>query len=222
MNKFKVGDSIKVIEGTVDPDYDHINIGGWYGRIFAIEELDGEDGTLYTIEWDSISLKSLDSEIILECIEEGIDYKYISLLESDIEKTVARDKPEDVKEAIAFLDEEFFWTDLGEQGERIRRVISTTKSKSEIDLLKAWESHINENIKLPLSVIYLGEPQKNISEGTKLTLNKITSIDEEFGIMVSVDYKSSPMILPLSDVDVETETNDNSCIQDYLIWYANH
>jgi hypothetical protein len=89
-------------------------------------------------------------------------------------------------------------------------------------LLKAWESHISENIKFPLSVIYLGEHQKNISEGTKLTLNKITSIDEEFGIMVSVDYKSSPMILPLSDVDVETETNDNSCIQDYLIWYANH
>lgn len=222
MNKFKVGDSIKVVEGTVDPDYDHIEIGGWCGRIFAIEELDGEDGTLYTIEWDSISLKSLDPEIILECIEEGIDYKYISLLESDIEKTSARDKPEDVKAAIAFLEEEYFWTDLGEQGERIRKVISTSKSKNEMDLLKAWENHIVKNIKFPLSVIYLGENQKNISEGAKLTVNKIQSIDEEFGLMVSVDYKSTSMTLPLSDLDVESETDDSLCIQDYLIWYANH
>ena len=65
--KFKKGESIRVKQGISDPDYPSIDINGWQGRIVEFDGED-EDGELYIIAWDSISLRNMDSEVILDAI----------------------------------------------------------------------------------------------------------------------------------------------------------
>jgi hypothetical protein len=54
----KMGDSVKVKEGTMCPDLKDLCIGGWQGIISEIgEDDDGND--LICIRWDSITLKNM-------------------------------------------------------------------------------------------------------------------------------------------------------------------
>ena len=56
---FKIGDSVFVRKGVIDPDYD-IDISGWQGRITRINRF-------IEIQWDSITLKNMPLELLLEC-----------------------------------------------------------------------------------------------------------------------------------------------------------
>ena len=54
----KIGDSVKVKEGTMCPDLEDLCIGGWQGRVSEVgEDDDGND--FICIRWDSITLKNI-------------------------------------------------------------------------------------------------------------------------------------------------------------------
>lgn len=55
----KVGDSVIVLNGTLDPDFG-FDIGGWQGRVHSIDA-----GDTVSIEWDSITLNRMASIIWL-------------------------------------------------------------------------------------------------------------------------------------------------------------
>ena len=220
--KFKKGESIRVKQGISDPDYPTIDISGWQGRIVEFDGED-EDGELYIIAWDSISLRNMDSEVILDAIEEGIDYSLITLYANDLEKASPRDKEKDVETALAEIEEEFFWSDLGEQGERIRAVLKTAKSKTEKDSLKAWDTYLKSKLKFPMKVIFVGESEGVFNEGAALSLLSIDSISDMMGIMGTAKLeKGTTASVPLCELDTEEENEANLALYDYCIWFANH
>jgi hypothetical protein len=88
---FNIGDSIIVRKGTLDPDFG-FDISEWQGRI---KELDSLDSVL--IEWDSITLSNMDFNILVKCEIDDLDWKKMSLLKSEIEKSTPRDSDNDVK-----------------------------------------------------------------------------------------------------------------------------
>jgi hypothetical protein len=221
MSKFKKGDCVRVKNGVFDPDYPEIDISGWQGRIEEYEG-EGEDGgDLYTISWDSISLRSLDSQIIMDSLEEGIDYTMMALLEEDLEPANARDTEEDVVFAIAELEEAYFWSELGEQGDRIRDLLSQIKSTDVTDVLNHWKKYLESNLSFPLKVIYVGESTDGMSEGAKMTINALDSVEEENGIIALVQFAKGNKMVPLCDFDVEVETEANQALNDYCVWFAN-
>ena len=59
--QFKIGDSVMVKKGGIDPDYGN-DIGGWQGRICEID--DNTKKPLVSIEWDSITLKNMPHQLI--------------------------------------------------------------------------------------------------------------------------------------------------------------
>ncbi len=63
---FKVGDSVIVKAGVLDPDLG-TDIGGWQGRI---SEVDSE-GNIIGIDWDSLTMKNIPDSVIDKCEEEG-------------------------------------------------------------------------------------------------------------------------------------------------------
>lgn len=219
--KFKKGESIKIKQGVCDPDYPNIDISGWQGRIVEFDGED-EDGELYIIAWDSISLKSMDSTVILDAIEEEIDYSLITLYANDFDIAAPRDKEKDVELALAELEEEFFWSDLGEQGERIRAVLKAAKSNSEKDRLKAWEFYLKSKLKFPMPLIYVGESEGIFKEGAALNLQSIDSISDVMGIVGTAKLEKGTATVPLCDLDSETENEANTALYDYCIWFANH
>lgn len=87
---FKVGDSVIVKQGVLDPDLG-TDIGGWQGRIVIIER----QSNLIGIEWDSITLKNIPSSVIDQCELENLDWAQMYLSSTDVELTQPRDTEED-------------------------------------------------------------------------------------------------------------------------------
>ena len=222
MSKFKKGDCVKIKDGVTDPDYPEIDISGWQGRVEEFENDAEEGGELYTIAWDSISLRNLDAQIILDSIEEGVDYTMMAMLGEDLEPAEPRDSEEDVVFAIAELDETYYWSELGEQGDRIREVLSKIKSNDINEVLSFWKSHLENNLTLPIRVIYVGESVDGLSEGAKMTVTAFDSVEEENGIIASVQTSKGNKLVPLCDFDVETESESNQALNDYCVWFANY
>ncbi|MFM6517934.1 MAG: hypothetical protein ACKPIC_15455, partial [Microcystis panniformis] len=92
---FKVGDSVIVKQGVLDPDLG-TDIGGWQGRIVVIER----QSNLIGIEWDSITLKNIPSSVIDQCEMEKLNWTQLYLSSTNVELTQPRDTEEDVAAII--------------------------------------------------------------------------------------------------------------------------
>lgn len=84
-SKFHVGQKIRVVAGVTDPDYG-FPIGGWSGCVEDIVLDDGNDGSwLYEIQWDRITLKSMERSLHKKCEKDGLDVTRMVLAESELE-----------------------------------------------------------------------------------------------------------------------------------------
>ncbi len=81
---YRVGDHVRVIKGTKDPDFG-TDIGGWQGRIYDISE------DTIGIILDSITLADFSDKHIAQCEEEGLDWEKIYLYHTELEFAQPRD-----------------------------------------------------------------------------------------------------------------------------------
>lgn len=86
----KIGDSVCVRAGVIDPDLS-VDIGGWQGRI---REVDGAD-TVY-IEWDSITMRQMSIDLIIRCENENLDWRFMTLEQCDLKIVESRDTEDNV------------------------------------------------------------------------------------------------------------------------------
>jgi len=91
MNK---GDTVVVIAGVQDPDFD-TNIGGWRGRVVGVHS----DGTI-SVEWDSATLDLMGMAAVKRAESEGLDWTQMMLMQSDVRIVPPADTDADVKAAI--------------------------------------------------------------------------------------------------------------------------
>lgn len=94
---FKVGDSVIVKPGVIDPDFEN-SIGAWQGRIEEIV-----DSETVFIRWDSITLIEMGIDIIIRCENEDFDWEVMYLKEDDIDIAIPRDTESDVANIAAEL-----------------------------------------------------------------------------------------------------------------------
>jgi hypothetical protein len=81
--KIKIGDYVKVKEGTKDPDFDMFLIGGYQGRVFHIGE--NPDETLIGITWDKQTLLKMPKIMRNRCINDYLEYDKMFLLSDEVE-----------------------------------------------------------------------------------------------------------------------------------------
>ena len=70
----KVGDSVKVKKGVLDPDDNKTDISGWQGRVIKLEESENA----IEIAWDSITLLNMPKASIQDCETDGFDWSQIN------------------------------------------------------------------------------------------------------------------------------------------------
>lgn len=81
----EIGNSVRVLDGIMSPDFDNLKIGGWEGRI-----VDFNKSTL-TIELDSITLSRLSENYLIDCFADEREFSLIYLETNEVELTVPRD-----------------------------------------------------------------------------------------------------------------------------------
>jgi hypothetical protein len=214
----KMGDSVMVRPKVRDPDLD-IEIGGWQGRLVKDPGADG----LVMIAWDSVTLGNTPDAVIAQCVEQGLDWTQMGLSTGEIVPTNPRDSAEDVEKAIDEISEKHAWSWLGEEGERIGKVLAGIDPDDEMGLLDAWEEYLVENLGFPFEV-RISEYQERgpLQAGDRLKVTGIGLVDDLYGIIVDVRRGREKFTFPLCDLEVVDKRSPNyQLVDDYAVWFAN-
>ena len=213
-----IGESVEVKPGVTDPDTGR-DIGGWRGRISAILD---EAGIL-TIQWDSLTLKSMPPAVITWSEEEGLSWSDMNLLPQDVEPVAARDAEDDVAKTVAELEPQYSWLYLGgEQGKRIQAIVNRAQGHDEFAVFRTWHAYLEEHLVFPFAAIVEEYQRGPVRQGSQVTVLAITFLDETYGTVVTVKHKNGVHELPLCDLKAtQADAQTRHLVDDYAVWFAN-
>jgi Calcium binding len=213
-----IGESVVVKPGVTDPDTGR-DIGGWQGRISAILD----EAEILTIQWDSLTLKSIPPANIAWSEEEGLSWSEMNLLLDEVEPAAARDTGDDVAAVIAELESQTSWLYLGgEQGKRIQAIVNQAEGHNELAVLRAWHIYLEEHLVLPFAATVVEYQRGPVRQGARVTVLTITFLDETYGTIVAVKHTHGVNDLPLCDLKVtEADAGARQLVEDYAVWFAN-
>jgi hypothetical protein len=219
MSGIKIGDSVVVKPGVLDPDFG-VDIGGWQGRI---SEIGPSRRDTVLIHWDSITLENMPTSIIRRSEEQGLDWACIGLERHEIELTNPRDTQQDVQRAIKALSAEHAWSFLGEEGQRIREVLAGVDVDDEMGALDAWEEYLEANLIFPFEAEVDEYQEKGpLQAGDRVKVTGIGLVDDLYGIIVDLRRGRRKYAFPLCDmVVVEEDSPNHQIVHDYRTWFAN-
>ena len=217
-SNWAIGESVVVKPGVTDPDTGR-DIGGWQGRISAILD----EAEILTIQWDSLTLKSIPPAHIAWSEEEGLSWSEMNLSPEEVEPVAARDTEDDVAAATAELESQTSWLYLGgEQGKRIQAIVKRARGRGELAVFRAWHAYLEEHLVFPFAAMVEEYQRGPVRQGARITVLAITFLDETYGTIVAVRHKNGVNELPLCDLkatDGNTETRQ--LVEDYAMWFAN-
>jgi hypothetical protein len=201
--EFKVGDSVIVKQGVLDPDLG-TDIGGWQGRIAEIE------GQIIGLDWDSITLKNIPDSVIDQCEVEGYDWTRMHLEATEVELTRPRDTEEDVAAITEQIESQHRWSYLGEEGKGVQAVLADVDPDDEMAAFETWNEHLKKVLSFPFEAV-VDEFQESgpLRAGDKVTVESLADVVDMYGILVKVKHKRSQYDFPLCDLEA-TEPNSSN------------
>ncbi len=213
-----IGESVVVKPGVTNPDTGS-DISGWQGRISAILD---EVGIL-TIQWDSLTLKSMPPAFIAWSEEEGLSWSEMNLSVEDVEPVAARDTEDDVAKTVAELELQYSWLYLGgEQGKRIQAIVNRAQGHDEFAVFRTWHTYLEEHLVFPFAAIVEEYQRGPVRQGARVTVLAITFLDETYGTIVAVKHKNGVNELPLCDLKAtQADAETRQLVEDYGMWFAN-
>ena len=196
----KIGDSVKVLAGVKEPDNEYFEMGDWQGRITEIDTVSNkENNTLITLEWDSLTLKLLPADYIIQSEIEGLGWEQMNLYETDVEKTVSRDNKHDVKKMQDLLSDKYYWYSFGEEGIRISNVMEGVNAKDGGKCFDRWFDYLKKGLSFPVKAI-VSENAEDIGpvrNGEQVIIKSLSKIVDMYGILVDVKLNRSKYVFPL-------------------------
>jgi hypothetical protein len=219
----RVGDSVIVKKGVIDPDSGK-PIDGFQGRIEKIQDVDGK--TVLQISWDSITLKKTPISLIERFEEEGLDWRSYQLWPDDVEPAKARDTQKDVTKTIHEIENKIGWVSLGgAEGKRIHKILAGVDLDDEWGQLETWEEYLQDHLTFSFEAEISEYQEKGrLQAGDKLTVIAISDIDDKYGIIVKVKKGVERFEFPLCDLKVvgkKASKSNKQIVSDYAVWFAN-
>lgn len=214
----KVGNSAIVNDGVKDPDNGN-DIGYRQGRISEID-----DG-LVTIQWDSITLRNMPADEIEKCEKEGTNWSDMILAKSEVTKTQPRDTIKDVEKIKEKLEKDFWWSDFGVQGKRIKNVITSAISDDYDDLFQKWKKYFEKSLRFPfVAIVDDWEQREPFHQGDKVNVLSISesSINDMYGVFAIAEKDGKTEDFPFCCLKVTDKKSQNrQILSDYSFWFTN-
>jgi len=218
----KKGDSVRVKKGIMCPDYKGLGIGGWQGRVSEITE-DEDGGPLIGIRWDSVTLRNMPEDFIDHSESEGLAWTEMYLEPQEVEIVQPRDIEQDVADMAAEITKSHSWSWLGEQGKEIHKVLAGVDEKDEMTTFRAWKRHLEKKLVFPFEA-EVSEYQERgpLQAGDRVRVERLSIVDDLYGIIVELRYGRNKYALPLCDLEVVDKDSPNyQPVDDYSVWFAN-
>jgi hypothetical protein len=215
--QIKVGDSVRVKDGTKDPDFG-IDLGGWQGQVTEIED------DIINIAWDSVTLSIFPpDEYISKCEVEGLGWETFRLAIEDVKAAKPRDSEAELKKMRKKIKLKHHWDHLGESGVKISKILKNIETDDYFASLDAWEKYLNESLSLPFDAeISEYQFEGPLREGDKIRVHSILMLDDSYGVIVKIRLGRKVYHFPLCDIDVLDKKSENhQIVEDYRDWFAN-
>ena len=220
---FKIGDSVVVRQGVKEPDLEAFDIASWQGRVVGIDTKSDKVNILITIEWDSLTLRQMPSNYIEQSERDGLDWKKMTLYESELEKTKPRDKKENVKQTQDKLSDKHSWDSFGDEGIRISKVLDNVNQDDEMECLQKWIEYLDTELTFPIhAIVSDSEDDWLIKSGDKVLLKSLPHIVDLYGVIASISLNGKKYEFPLCYLEViDKALTDFQLIEDYKTWFSN-
>jgi hypothetical protein len=214
--KFQIGDTVKVKQGTIDPDFG-FEIGGWHGEVTEID-----DG-MACIELDSITLSEIPDKYFTKCEIDGLDWERIYLGLTDVELSERRDTEEDLTAIRKEIELNHEWDDLEGSGKIVSEVLKNIDSGDESKVLKAWKKYLSENLSFPFDGKIAQYQNKGpLQQGDKIRIHGILGYEDGYGVIVKLRFGKKGHHFPLHYMEALDKTSENEkIIETYSQWFVN-
>lgn len=241
---FKIGDSVIVKEGVNDPDSTDFPIVGWQGRIIHIS--DDIKNPLIEIEWDSITLKQIPQDYIIQSIESDLDFTIMTLDIREVELGTSRDSETDAENIKNELQNKYQYVSIEQQEQNIAEILSNPNLSVNEDNIATYFIHLKNKIQYPCLLTgsedfsweepyIFGGWDRREYEKLKKTNPSYKDIFELIGLDETVEDGSGVYVkvkrisdkkkftIPLWDLKVTDRQSKNyQLISDYSFWMTNY
>ena len=220
--KFAVGDQVVVKQGTSDPDFPDIPLGGWVGSIVARHADYPEH--LYDIKWLPETIENMPDIVRKRSERDGLKLDTMTLSESELEvyqgQPVAMEQPSNIiTRSLSPEDED----------DRIRMIMSLTSDdpvpEVDDDTLGTYYIYLREHLKFPFAASFSEERELSDIEHhiqvTDLLNPEDEECDEFYGLMVRAKEGKQRIHIPLGEVEVSKGNPNHQLISDYSYWFWN-
>ena len=219
---FHEGDSVRVKQGVMCPDFEGLSLAGWQGRIISVER--GEDDDVVVgIKWDSVTLSAMPEDYVADSEAQGCDCTEMYLGMADVKPAQARDDEAETQRIARLLESNNSWMGMGAQGKRILDVIGRTDPDDPWEALEAWGKHLKETLSFPFDAkVSEFQERGRLAEGDEAQVVAIEYVDELMGVIVRIKRGWRKRVFPLCDLEIVPRKSPAYLpVQDYCVWFAN-
>jgi hypothetical protein len=172
------------------------------------------------IAWDSITLKNMDRDKLIRLENEGFDWSLMGLEFDEVEIVAPRDTEEETESTYKAIHKDIYWESMDEEGQLIAEILGD--ADGEYEEYEVWETYLNETLKFPFKAENYSEKRGVIPFEAAVKVLKVHSIDDWYGILMSVSYKNHVYQLPLADLECVNKGGVNdSAVSLYDVWFSN-
>lgn len=211
------GDGMRVKLGVQHPETEN-DINGWQGHINNLNE----EAQTVTIQWDSLTLKSMSSSLIRRCELQEISWTETTLSAQDVEAAVIHDTEEERATTIATLTSWYSWWNWNpEQVRRIQQVVKRTVDHELFAPDRTWHAYLEEYLAVPFVAKVVEDRRGPVQQGEEGKVTNVFFLDETHGTIVSFRQKRRLYRLPLYALQAPSaDAQTQQLINDYAIWFS--
>lgn len=175
------------------------------------------------VSWDSLSLKKMPDSMIADCEEEGLEWRKMNLLATDVELATPRDSEKEVAQATSQIEMQHAWDHLGEESREIQKILSGADPNNEWAVLGAWMAHLEKVLKFPFAAeVTEWQERGGIRSGDRVTVQGITDVDDLYGVLANIRHERMRYDFPLCDLAaIDKKSSNYKPVQLYAVWFAN-
>jgi hypothetical protein len=205
-----------VRDGTVDPDFPEVQLGGWTG---TVREFDFEsEPALVLIEWDAATQERMDPHYRERCEKEGLELETMWLGVFDVEPTGAT-----ARQLVPFEQEE------NNHERRILTALGYAGDPGPLppvnqENLRQYHRYLRTRLTFPCSGRYYEDPINFPDKPMPMSFKALAPEDQcvgEFGLLLEANLgaASGSLMVPLIKVDLEGDEATKQLVQDYTRWF---
>lgn len=170
------------------------------------------------VDWDIVTMKTMPRHIVVKMIRLGVDFTGEWVPEDRLELVPDRPQVGDRDELIAAMNLEYEWVNDFEQMARTMEVEGG--SFEDVVIVSHWHHHLTKTLKFPIEVIYLGDTRTGLPHASEVLITRVLpEVDPDRGVMGEAAYEGKTFDIPLSEVDLLDDDEENQPLLDYIVRY---